>query len=93
MPGESSNNRAVNNGAENSSDMKWPPKLNNSASYETWKRDIEIWCDLTDLVETKRALAIHLSLQGKARDASSEVPIADLKKSNGVEILLAKLDQ
>ena len=93
MPGENSNNRAVNNSAENSSDMKWPPKLNNSASYDTWKRDIEIWCDLTDLVETKRALAIHLSLQGKARDASSEVPIADLKKTNGVEILLAKLDK
>ena len=53
------------------------PKLEDDACYETWKRDIEIWQELTDLPKPKQALAIHLSLSGKARVASSELGIAD----------------
>lgn len=71
---------------------KWPPKLDNELHYETWKRDIAIWCELTDLPEEKRALAIHLSLSGRARTASSEIPVEDLKKNSGVQTLLKKLD-
>ena len=69
------------------------PKLEDDACYETWKRDIEIWQELTDLPKPKQALAIHLSLSGKARVASSELGIADLKTDTGVETLLRKLDE
>jgi hypothetical protein len=71
---------------------KWPPKLENDAAYENWKKDIEIWCDLSELPKTKQALAIHLSLSGRARAASSEIETGDLKKDDGVKTLLEKLD-
>ena len=69
-----------------------PPKLESDSNYETWKQDIEIWSELTNLPKTKRALAIHLSLAGRARTASSELSIADLKQEIGVDILIAKLN-
>ena len=71
---------------------KCASKFDDESSYECWKKDIDIWCELTDLDVKKRALAIHLSLTGRARIASSELEVSDLKKDNGVNILLAKLD-
>ena len=67
---------------------RWPVKLND----EIWKKYIGIWCELSDLPETKRALAIHLSLTGRARVASSELSIDILKAKDGVKKLLDKLD-
>ena len=77
--------------ASGSVSYKWPPKFDETG-YETWKNDVEIWCDLTDLVPSKRAMAIHLSLDGRARIASSELSKEELKKENGVKTLLDKLD-
>ena len=70
---------------------KWPPKLENEEFYENWKKDIQIWCDLSELAKPKQALAIHLSLFGRAREASSEIPADKLKQENGVEVLLRTL--
>ena len=78
--------------SSNSVCSKWPPKLDNELHYETWKRDISIWCELTDLPPTKRALAIHLSLTGRAQTASSEIDVESLKQDDGVKTLLKKLD-
>ena len=75
-----------------SSSIKVPPKLENEDAYENWKKDINIWCELTDIDAEKRALAIHLSLTGRARVASSEIGIEDLKKKDGVNVLIKKLD-
>ena len=72
---------------------KWPPKLENEEAYENWKKDIRIWCELTELSKNKQALAVHLSLSGRAREASSEIPAADLKKDDGVDVVLRKLDE
>ena len=47
---------------------------------------------MTDLTASKQALAIHLSLSGRARNASSEISLTDLEKENGVDNLLKKLD-
>ena len=71
---------------------KVPPKLENESEYEAWKKDISIWCLLTDLAEEKRALAIHLGLTGRARMASSELDVKDLSRADGVDVLLKKLD-
>lgn len=71
---------------------KWPPRFENDETYENWKRDIGIWCELTELAKGKQALAIHLSLSGRARAASSEIDVADLKKDTGVETIMEKLD-
>ena len=72
--------------------MKVPPKLEDGTAYEGWKKDLSIWCDLTDLSVEKRALAVHLSLTGRARAASSEIEISELKKMEGVDTIIAKLD-
>ena len=71
---------------------KCPPKFEDESNYENWKRDISIWCELTDLAEDKRALAIHLTLTGRARIATSEIELEDLKSENGVGCLIEKLD-
>ncbi|KAK3884890.1 hypothetical protein Pcinc_010864 [Petrolisthes cinctipes] len=71
---------------------KWPPKLMNEAAYNNWKKDVEIWGKLTDIPKNKQALAIHLSLDGRARVASSELEVAVLESDGGVEALLKKLD-
>ena len=73
---------------------KSPPKFTGEEDYELWRNDVKIWCELTDLAEAKQALAIHLSLHGRARVASSEIEIDDLKKDKGVgvKMLLDKLD-
>ena len=72
---------------------RWPPQLINEALYETWKKDVKIWCALTDIPAAKIALAIHLSLSGRARTVSSEISIEDLQKDTGVNTLLTKLDE
>ena len=61
---------------------KWPPKLESDAAYESRKRDIGIWCELCDLSKEKQALEIHLSLTGRARIASSEISVENLKKGD-----------
>ena len=71
---------------------KIPPKFENEGEYEVWKRDLDIWCKFTDLAEEKQALAIHLSLSGKARQISSQLTVAQLNAKNGVKTLLDKLD-
>ena len=75
-----------------SSSIKGLLKLENENAYENWKKDINIWCELTDIDAEKRAPAIHLSLTGRARVASSEIGIDDLKKKDGVNLLITKLD-
>ena len=72
--------------------MKMPPPLEDEDSYEVWKEDLQIWCDLTDIPVEKQALAVHLTLTGRARAASQQVKREDLKKSTGVKTLLTKLD-
>ena len=72
--------------------MKWPPKLADDADYESWNEDILMWCDLTDIPAEKHAIAIHLSLTGAAHTATGQIGRENLKKADGVKVLLAKLD-
>lgn len=61
--------------------------------YETWKKDVNLWTSFTELVETKHAIAVHLSLSGRARKASSELSVDDLKANDGMKKLIEKLDR
>ena len=79
--------------SDNRVSSKWPPRFEEDSNYEAWKKDIRLWCRLTDLTATKQALAVHLSLSGRARNASSEISLTDLEKENGVDNLLKKLDK
>ena len=71
---------------------KTPPSLEDESHYEQWRRNIEVWVELTDLTKAKQALAIHMALKGRAQAASSELTISELKADDGVKKLLAKLD-
>ena len=72
---------------------KVPPKFENELDCENWKKDIDIWCELTELAEEKRALAVHLSLSGKTRMALSELTLSELKNKDGIKKLIEKLDE
>ena len=73
--------------------MKIPPSMGGVDNYETWKNDLEMWSELTDLEPEKRAFAVHLVLEGAARIASGELGKAVLGKRDGLDKLLEKLDQ
>ena len=72
--------------------LKIPPRMESEDKYEEWKSDILIWKSLTDLAVTKMALAVHLTLNGRARVASAELGQAILGKADGLDKLLEKLD-
>ena len=72
--------------------IKTPPALREDIPYESWKKEIQIWQRFTSLEKEKQALAIFLSLEGKARETVLEVEVDDLNKDDGVEKVLAKLD-
>lgn len=55
-----------------------PPKFVSEDDYENWRRDVEVWCQLTDLDKSKQALSIHLQLTGRARIASCEIENSEL---------------
>lgn len=73
------------------SGYKNPPKFDED-TYDNWKNELEIWRLVTDLAPEKQALAVTLSLSGKAREAAVSVKADDLNKEDGISTLLSKLD-
>ena len=72
---------------------KCPPVFGEKDDYDQWKKDIELWKEVTDIKEEKIPIIIHLSLSGRARQATSELSVAELKGANGYELLMQKLDR
>ena len=59
-----------------SASLKKPPLFNEEeCDYEEWKKDLELWTLLTNLPKNKVAIAVHLSLSGRARQATSELSV------------------
>ncbi|KAK9518554.1 hypothetical protein VZT92_023859 [Zoarces viviparus] len=71
---------------------KVPPPFDEKKSYESWKNEVEIWRLVTDLEKKKQALAVALSLTGRARDSALEIAAVDLNDDEGMNVLLTKLD-
>ena len=77
-----------------SSVLKVPPVFReDEMDYDQWKKDLELWTHITELSKENIAIAIHLGLSGRARQASSEISVADMKSVSGLQILLKKLDR
>ena len=72
---------------------KNPPVLENLENYEQWKEDVLMWSEISDLSKKKQAIAVHLTLNGQAKEVANQVSTEDKKKDNGLEILLTKLDE
>ena len=62
-------------------------------TYDVWRKDINIWTRLTDLDKKKQALAIHLSLNERARQATSELEVEKLECDDGIKNLIERLDR
>ena len=75
-----------------SSGYKNPPKFEEDR-YEQWKSELEIWQLVTDLESKKRALAVTLSLTGKAREAALNIKSDELNSEDGMKKLLKTLDK
>ena len=75
-----------------SQNYKLPPGFDKGKSYENWKNEVEMWKRVTDLDKRKQALAVALSLKGRARDIALEIPADDLDKDNGMTTLIQELD-
>ncbi|KAI4873784.1 hypothetical protein NFI96_002219, partial [Prochilodus magdalenae] len=71
---------------------KVPPPFDEKSDYESWKNEIKIWKLVTELDQKKQALAVALSLTGRARTIALEISADDLNKDNGLTTLLQKLD-
>ena len=64
----------------------------NAKSYRKWQEKIEFWLRLTRLPKKSRALALCLSLSGRAEEASKQIPKDSLQSADGIKVLFAKLD-
>ena len=65
----------------------WGPDLH----HESWKTEVEMWDDVTDLAKEKKAPAVALSLSGAKHEPARAIPLADLKAETGLKSLLYKL--
>ena len=74
--------------------LKTPPLFgaDESKDYSTWKNELSIWRRMTTLEVKKKALAIVLSLSGRARQIALQIPVEQLDNENEVDTLSAKLD-
>ncbi len=72
---------------------KNPPSLETDKDYSKWKMEVNLWENVTDLAEDKRALALALTLEGKPREVALGVDADKLKANDGVKVLIAELDK
>ena len=69
-----------------------PPLLGPDTSYDSCRREIEIWQRVTELPKKKQALAVTLSLSDKYREVATEIDIEVLNSDNGIDELFKVLD-
>ena len=58
-----------------SKNIKNPPNLDSSPSFEHWEKALKYWQAVTDLDVKKQGPAVTLSLTGKALEAAMELNI------------------
>ena len=69
-----------------------PPAFIEGDDFDQWKKGTDLCCSVTDVDNTKQAVIIHLSLTGRARQASSELTADEIKCKAGVMNLMNMLD-
>ena len=74
--------------------MAWkaPPKL--KEPYLSWKEELKVWENFTDIPKAKQGGALFLSLPepSSARDAVLELTAAVINQDDGVKKITEKLD-
>ena len=74
-------------------DYKLAPVLDDNRNGIDWCKELDVSIALRELPEEKKALAIFLSLRGKAKKAALQLEIKDLKVRRGVTKSKEKLDK
>lgn len=72
--------------------LQVPLLFDENKSYESSKNEIQIWKLVIKLDQKKQALAVALSLTGRARTIALEIHAEDLNEDNRLTTLLQKLD-
>ena len=72
---------------------KSPPLLSKSKSYDDWLKLVEIWRTFTILEPEKQGPAIVLCLEGEAQDAVLELDTNQISLSDGVTIIIDRLNK
>ena len=60
--------------------------------YASWKLLVELWSDSTDYTAAQQGPILVLNLKGDARDAALSIPKDELKSTNGLKLIMKKLD-
>lgn len=74
-----------------------PPSFNKQKTYERFRQELLAWKEITDLDKNKQGIALALSLpedhESQIHDkVFDQIPIDDLKSSDGLTVLLNFLD-
>ena len=74
--------------------FKLPPDPASATSYELWKKDAEVWQQLTDVAEEKQGLALQYACRGDKRihEAVMAVDPVQVKCNEGFQNVVAALD-
>ena len=76
-----------------------PPAFNSrEKAFERWKTEIEMWSEVIELTKSKMGIAVALSLPEHdstmiREQVLEEVPLADLKKDDGLKTLLTFMEK
>ena len=76
-----------------SKNIKNPPPLEKSLTFELWEKKVELWQAVTDLKPEQQGPALVLALTDKAQDEVLDLPTAEIKAVGGVQKILAKLGE
>ena len=74
-------------------EQKLDTALDDKTNYIDWCKELDVWVELTELIEEKKALAIFSSLKGKPEKTTLQLKIKDLKVRGGVTKLKEKWDK
>ena len=73
--------------------LKTPPFMSDDMSYQEWKSEVELWCEITDVPANKQGGSLFFTLQGDARDTvRAKVDKKRIASDEGVKDILAVLD-
>ena len=71
--------------------LKTPPAWSDDGNYDDWKKELEMWEEVTELAPEKRGPALYLSLTGNAKEAVRNMTVAQLRVAGGVKLITDKL--
>lgn len=77
--------------APSSSTTKNPPTFDGKSNYDTWEKALDLWELVTDVEAANKGPIVALSFTGDLRETVLEIPIDDLKSTQGVQHIKNKL--